>query len=125
VSDISDESAHIRVTGLRLQVLGYSRTRARARSHPHEVGRRNRALCYRPNNVYANVEQTISCNLKRVVQTDRQRDTQTHRAYKGVQVPPFNLTAIVGNDNMYVLYYIFCQDTDQYTFISFSENRDN
>jgi len=56
-----------------LQALGYSRARSRARSHRHGVGRRNRALGYRPNNV--NVEQTISCNLKRAVQTER----QTHK----------------------------------------------
>jgi len=30
--------------------------------------------------------------------TDRQTDRQTHRAYKGLQVPPFNLTVNVGND---------------------------
>jgi len=40
----------------------------------------------------------MSCNLKRAVQTD----TQTHRAYKWLQVPPFNLTVNVGNDNMRV-----------------------
>jgi len=30
-------------------------------------------------------------------QTYRQTDTQTHRAYKWLQVPPFNLTVNVGN----------------------------
>jgi len=28
----------------------------------------------------------------------RQTDRQTHRAYKWLQVPPFNLTVNVGND---------------------------
>jgi len=32
-------------------------------------------------------------------QTDRKTHTQTHRAYKELQVPPFNLTVNVGNDN--------------------------
>jgi len=31
--------------------------------------------------------------------TDRQTYTQTYTAYKGLQVTPFNLTVIVGNDN--------------------------
>jgi len=34
--------------------------------------------------------------FKRAVQTD----TQTHRAYKWLQVPPFNLTVNVGNDKL-------------------------
>jgi len=33
----------------------------------------------------------------------RQTDTQTHRAYKGLQVPPFNLTVNVGNDNALIV----------------------
>jgi len=37
-------------------------------------------------------------------QTDRQKhrhtDTQTHRAYIWLQVPPFNQTVNVGNDNI-------------------------
>jgi len=32
----------------------------------------------------------------------RQTDTQTHRAYKWLQVPPFNLTVNVGNDKYLV-----------------------
>jgi len=36
----------------------------------------------------------------------RQTDTQTRRAYKWLQVPPFNLTVIVGNDN-YLIYNYF------------------
>jgi len=35
------------------------------------------------------------CNLKRAVQTNRSTDTQTYRGYKGLQVPPFNLTVNV------------------------------
>jgi len=31
--------------------------------------------------------------------TDKQTDTQTQRAYKWLQVPPFNLTVNVGNEN--------------------------
>jgi len=31
-------------------------------------------------------------------QTDRRTHTQTHRAYKDLQVPPTNLTDNVGND---------------------------
>jgi len=31
--------------------------------------------------------------------THRQTDTQTHRAYKWLQVPPSKLTPNVGNDN--------------------------
>jgi len=31
-------------------------------------------------------------------QTDKHTDTQTHRAYKWLQVPSFNLTVNVGND---------------------------
>jgi len=30
--------------------------------------------------------------------TDRDTDTQTHRAYKWLKVPPFNLTVNVGNE---------------------------
>jgi len=39
---------------------------------------------------------------KKTVHTDRQTDrrthTQTHRAYKWLQIPPSNLTVNVGND---------------------------
>jgi len=38
--------------------------------------------------------------FKRAVQTDRYADTQIHRAYKWLQVPPFNITANVGNDKV-------------------------
>jgi len=31
----------------------------------------------------------------------RQTDRQTHRAYKWLQVPPFNLKGNVGNDKVY------------------------
>jgi len=38
----------------------------------------------------------VTTFFKRAVQTDR----QTHRGYKWLQVPPFNLTVNVGNDNI-------------------------
>jgi len=45
--------------------------------------------------------------FKRAVQTNRQThrqtDTQTHRAYKWLQVPPFNLTVNVGNDRQLLM----------------------
>jgi len=34
-------------------------------------------------------------------QTDRHTDTQTHRAYKGLQVPRFKIMVNVGNDKLY------------------------
>jgi len=43
--------------------------------------------------------------FKRAVQTDIQKshtDTRTHIAYKWLQVPPFNLTVNVGNDNIVI-----------------------
>jgi len=45
--------------------------------------------------------------------TDRQIDTQTHRAYTGLQVPPFNLTVNVGNDNVELIDYLlnYCFNT--------------
>jgi len=36
--------------------------------------------------------------------TDRHTDTKTHRAYKGLQVSPFNLTVNVGNDKFSTAY---------------------
>jgi len=36
------------------------------------------------------------------------RQTQTHRAYKWLQVPLFNLTVNVGNDNIYIRICIQC-----------------
>jgi len=46
--------------------------------------------------------------FKRVVQTD----TQTHRAYKWLQIPPFNLKVNVGNDNSLVSNeYTLCPNT--------------
>jgi len=33
----------------------------------------------------------------------RQTDTQTHRAYKWLQVPPFNLTVNVGKDKGFII----------------------
>jgi len=36
-------------------------------------------------------------------QTDRRTHTQTHRAYKWLQVAPSNLTVNVGNDKLFVI----------------------
>jgi len=38
------------------------------------------------------------CTLMQFKKTDRRTHTQTHRAYKWLQVPPSNLTVNVGND---------------------------
>jgi len=46
--------------------------------------------------------------FKKALQTDRHTDKHTHRhrAYKWLQVLPFNLTVNVGNDNYYRIYHI-------------------
>jgi len=65
--------------------------------------------------------------FKRAVQADIQKhrhtDTQTHRAYKWLQVPPFNLTVNVGNDNSYIQTWIYGPiPINQNTFIHYFDS---